>query len=259
MPLYIEDSVKLSSIVTSSQFIVNDRMITLLGEHHLRSFSCNDDSIDVLQYIKQTLNKTPTRVLLEYWKPDGKDYKKVNSNNIQLILKNLKSDKIKAVDYRDMYFDSYTLYGVKNTNAYTYKYIQRKFIDTYYKNKRKFKHDFLTHDCKNCKYTENFKKFVDDYIYKLDKKMKKIEKITEKMRKIEKLKKLWVMINDIFIIREFFRIDDKDDIIALMGNVHYYNIIKIMDKFNVKYITNKTNEDENPNKCVNIKIFKRIE
>ena len=264
MPLYIEeDKVKLSSIVTASQFIINDKLLTLLGEHHLSSFNCSDNSIGVLEYIRTTLNSTPsTRVLLEYWKPDGKYYTKVASNNMQIILKNLKDDKIKnikAVDYRDLYFDSYTLYGVENTNAYSYKYIQKKFIDTYYKNRSKFKNDFITHDCTNCKYTENFLKFVDVYIDKLDKKMQKIVKMQkQKNHKIEKLKKLWVMINDIFIIREFFRIDDKNDIIVLVGNVHYYNICKILDEFNVKYITKKTNEDEDPEKCVEIKLFKRI-
>ena len=56
MPLYIEeDKVKLSSIVTASQFVINDKLLTLLGEHHLSSFNCSDNSIGVLEYIRTTL------------------------------------------------------------------------------------------------------------------------------------------------------------------------------------------------------------
>lgn len=115
--------------------------------------------------------------------------------------------------------------------------------------------------------------FVTNYIPEIEKDFKDIyDKILKNKKSVKKdtidmFKKVWMKVADFFVLREIFNdkrekfsgeLIDKE-LIILIGNMHYYNIERVMKNFKITTVTSQFNDDDkNSQNCVKSVIFEKI-
>ena len=113
---------------------------------------------------------------------------------------------------------------------------------------------------------KDFKDIYDE-ILKNKKSVKKNKKSVKKDT-IDMFKTVWMKVADFFVLREIFNdkrekfsgeLIDKE-LIILIGNMHYYNIERIMKNFKITTVTSQFNDedDKNSQNCVKSVIFEKI-
>ena len=266
------------SLIVVLVYMIGDRIVTIFGENHDSFFKCKGKSVSVNNYIEdRLLENEMASVLLEFNK-DTDNIKELGSFNLINTVKNLKkvdihipkkrerNDKrIKSVDFRDYFFNSYNLYA---DDEYflrlSKKRIVKEFAEPYFKKKKAFlkKGDFFeemvkykTHDVKIPSRIYNFleTKYVPSIDLEFENILKDLES-SEDMNRIKFLKRfkeVWAKIADFYIMLEIFDTNCKyNEKIILIGAEHCNNIEKVMKKMGINAEYKMTNYDEDPKKCI---------
>jgi len=251
--LFIETDLRLDNAVNFSQYIIRtDKLITIIGELHMREFICPEPRITVADYCLQSVKKNiDCYILSEYH--DGHDPLKQGSKEIvsthikfekhhlldRIIPVDVRGFIMKYEDYRGLYHnpDFYRTYNSKTKifTSFFLPFFEKKDIflsdkNHYYKEE----YDELTNYHNNL--NEEFKKCYTD--------LKKGDKYIHK-----KLRHLWMKVADFFVLKYFYTNDGKDYILVI-GDYHRSNLQEILDKFKFAKCIVKKNPDNT--KCVNL-------
>ena len=114
--------------------------------------------------------------------------------------------------------------------------------------------------------------FITTYIPDIERDFKNIyEEILKNKKSVKKdtidmFKRVWMKVADFFVLREIFN-DKRDkfsgelidkELIILIGNMHYYNIERVLKNFEIQTVTKQLNEDKFKQNCVKASIFEKI-
>ena len=114
--------------------------------------------------------------------------------------------------------------------------------------------------------------FITTYIPDIERDFKNIyEEILKNKKSVKKdtidmFKRVWMKVADFFVLREIFNdkrekfsgeLIDKE-LIILIGNMHYYNIERVLKNFEIQTVTKQLNEDKFKQNCVKASIFEKI-
>ena len=295
--MYIETNIAISSIVSFSQYIINGRLITLIGEIHNKKFKCEGKYMSLNKYVENRLvNNDKAAVFLEFNKDTDK-IKDLGSQNLIKTVKSLKkkgikiprknglnNHRIKSIDHRDYFFKSYNLYAnekyflkgdktkIIDEFILPYFYVKKKLINNDGDNVHADGDDMYIKSLINYK-THNIS--IDDHIFNYLKKfyIPKMEKeftdiyedtvndiIFDKSSKyilLHKLQVLWANFLDFYIMIEIFNLNcNYNEIIILVGDLHYTNLQKVFKHFKIEPVNVQENYERDSNNCVETKIFK---
>ena len=285
--LFIETEVEIENVVAFSQFIINNKLITIIGELHDKKFKCKNNPITLEEYVENRLiSNDKACICLEFNKDTDKigdlgslNLKKIvrvlKKNNIHIPSKKEQNNKrIKSMDYRDYFFNSYNLYA---DDKYFLKLkpdrIIKEFVEPYFKLKKQFSSngDFLT-GLVNYKgnYDFNIDKRVFEYLEKvyipsIENDFEEIvrtsleEGFISQRQLLMMVRTVWAKVADFYIILEIFntsqRLSPCNELIILFGNVHYHNLLTVLKYFNINA---KTEQEKLKENCVKTKIFMPI-
>ena len=280
--LFIETEVEIENVVAFSQFIINNKLVTIIGELHDKKFKCKNNPITLETYVENRLITNDKSCICLEFNKDTDKIAELGSLNLKKIVKVLKKNdihipkkkeenikRIKSMDYRDYFFNSYNLYA---DDKYFLKLssdrIIKEFIEPYFKIKKEFMSngDFL-------KGIINYKKGSDIiidkgvleylenvYIPSIEKDFDAIALMIHEKSYLSSrqllmmIRTVWAKVADFYIILEMFNQGNKEcnELIILFGNVHYYNLLKVLRYFN---IDPKTEQEKLKEKCIKTKIF----
>ena len=83
--------------------------------------------------------------------------------------------------------------------------------------------------------------------------------IFSKIPLLERIRYVWAKVSDLYIISELFNTNcSHNEIIILIGNIHYFNLEKVLRHFRIPQINTQENPNEDPENCISAKIFKPI-
>ena len=114
--------------------------------------------------------------------------------------------------------------------------------------------------------------FITTYIPEIERDFKNIyEKLLDNKKSVKKntidmFKRVWMKVADFFVLREIFNdkrekfsgeLIDKE-LIILIGNMHYYNIEKVLKNFKINKVTKQLNEEKFKQNCVKASIFEKV-
>ena len=274
----------LESAVSFYQHIVRcDRIITMIGELHNKTFKCNSppkSTMTISEYCTQAVKRNPRcRIILEYYKNigdidrDGKTKSdnpwRMNSHGIKKTFESIqkigKEDQIIPLDYRPTFLTREgqdALYGntwwdEKEKSKNIHVQIQKSFIDPFTKSVHKFgiKHPN--------QYSPTVKNFMDSYFENM---VNQFEKINDSLLKQKKnindikykLFDAWKLVADYFIIKKILKEEPEiDEYIIILGQAHLSNIQNV---FTDKHFSHLITELVKPQKgrkgnCVKVKLF----
>lgn len=273
----------LESAVSFYQNIVrSDRIITMIGELHNKTFKCNSppkSTMTISQYCTQAVKRNPKcRVILEYYKDNGDGKTKsdnpwrMNSHGIKETFESIqkigKEDQIIPLDYRPTFLTREgqdALYGnawwdEKEKSKNIHVQIQKAFIDPFTKSVDKFgiKHPN--------QYSPNVKNFMDFYFENMVNEFEKInDSLIKEKKNIDdiryKLFDAWKLVADYFIIKKILKEEPEiDEYIIILGQAHLLNIQNV---FKNKHFSSLITELVKPQKgrkgnCIKIKLFKPV-
>ena len=285
--VYQESDFYIKNITTFSQYVLNlsenlddTKLITIMGEYHDVKFDCKKDKISkyVDEYIIEQSKDCKTKLILEL---EDKSYvEEIKADNIKRIITTLETSSVEDIknietiyiDYRIKFLDPifhYKLYNKKNeVIGYSHEVILERYIKPFFE-----KMDDLSNlDTIIKDYHPLINKLYKTYILNLDTsfrdiltqldnwdtKPKQIVAFKDifgleikddiKMYIITEISKLWAKVSDFFLLREFFKLDDTKQYIILIGEYHYFNIVKFLDSTfsSMKdYTLTKIGEDKN--------------
>ena len=281
----MDSSVYIDSLIIVLVYLIGDRIVTIFGENHDSYFKCEGESISINNYIEdRLLDNERSSVLLEFNK-DTDNIKDLGSFNLINTVNNLKkknihiprktdkNDKrIKSVDYRDYFFNSYAddKYFLKLTRErinkeFIYPYFKKK--NSFLKNGGNFFEELYKYKTHNVKIPERIYKFLENtYIPLVELEFEKIyfdlfksgRKIESMIKKdyLKRIRHVWAKVADFYIILEMFDLNCiYNEKIILIGSEHCHNIENVMKKIGIKPEFKMTNYDENPKKCIKNNFF----
>ena len=243
-----KEKMKVKDVVNLSQYCIHDRLITVIGEHHLNKTRHVLDSISIDDYILERIKRNKNiKILLEYC--EIVDPLKVGSININLVYKKLQDtrhlDKIIPFDNR-LYFLKENQDLLYNTPYFNYKNdeIYFKFLQPYftlaqqmfYIDEKLYSKSAITY---LYAYLRNIENRLGYLIQDLQlPQTKKVYKTYEMIR--YELQANWGSVADFYILKELLKNNDDNvtEYIILVGDKHRENIQKVFDKFD-KIIQNK--------------------
>ena len=255
----------IQDILSLSQFTIDfpktdKKLITLIGEYHNEKITCNTsnekDIITISEYLKNISPEINKKVILEYdrFSCMSESIAKC-SLNIKYVLENIDFAKYKnikkiAVDYRTQFL------GSKNQNIlyktpdlilnYSTRDLLNIYIDTFFlqiEEKSKF--------LKGEKYNKFVNILFSDYLPKINSQFENLGRLisdkwdgmnkNDKNNVIISLKDVWAYLSDYYIIREFFKVENIDEYVIVVGKKHYDNIYNYLRTLpNFTYILDKT-------------------
>jgi hypothetical protein len=283
--VFQEKKYNIESAVSFYQNLVRcDRIVTMIGELHNKTFKCNSQSqstITISEYCTKAVKRNPRcRVILEYYKDTGDgngetksdNPMKMNSHGIKETFESIqkigKEDQIIPLDYRPTFLTRAgqdDLYGTrwwdeKEKSKNIHMQIQKAFVDPFTKAADKFgiKHPN--------QYSPKVKNFMDSYFENM---LNHFEKINQCLLTQEKnisairqqLFDGWKLVADYFIIKKILKEEPEiDEYILILGQAHLLNIQSV---FNDKHFSSLITELVHPQKgrkgkCIQIKLFKTI-
>jgi hypothetical protein len=265
--VYTQSDFYIKNITTFSQYLLNltgedHKLITIMGEYHGddEKIKCKNDKIikDIDTYVIEQGKKCKTKLILEM---DDRSYlEEIHSVNITKIIKKLESSSIEDIqnintvynDYRLKYLDPIfygKLYGNKNELAtYPYSVILDKYIKPFFE--KMDEHNNIV--SRRHLYSDYIDLLYTTYIYNLDQSFRKIISQIENWDTMPKQKvkfrdafgieveddikiailfniaSLWVQVSDLYLLREFFELDDTKQYIILIGQAHFFNIVNYL-------------------------------
>lgn len=255
----------LRDILNLSQFTIDfpktdKKLITLIGEYHNEKIDCglrpDEDIINISDYLKNISPNVNKKVVLEYDRFLCSSESIVEcSLNIKYTLENIDFKKYKnikkiPIDFRTQFLglkNQYVLYNKSDIiSAYSTKDVLNIYVDTFFLQ--------ITEKSKFLK-GEKYNKFVNilfsDYLPRINSRFENLGKLIfdkwsemsekDKNDVIFSLKKLWSDLSDYYIIREFFKDEDVEEYIIVVGKNHYdniYNYLKTLSNFT--YILDRT-------------------
>jgi hypothetical protein len=254
----------LRDILNLSQFTIDfpktdKKLITLIGEYHNEKIECgsrSEDIINIADYLKNISPSVNKKVVLEYDKfLCSSESIAECSLNIKYILENIDFKKYKnikkvAMDFRTQFLglkNQYILYNNPELIlGYYTKDILNIYVDTFFLQ--------ITEKSKFLK-SEKYNKFVNilfsDYLPRINSQFENLGRLIsdkwgempekDKNDVIFSLKNVWSDLSDYYIIREFFKVEDIDEYVIIVGKKHYDNIYNFLITLpNFTYILNKT-------------------
>jgi len=284
--VYQESDFYIKNITTFSQYLLNltenaddAKLVTIIGEYHDIKFECKEDkkSIMVDEYVIEQSKDCKTKLILEL---NDKSYlDKIKADNITRIIKKLDDspiDDIKNIetvyiDYRVKFLDPIFYNKLYHHTEEVVNYPYDVIIDRYIKPFFEKMTELSNLDSSIEKYNkELLDKLYNTYISKLDNSFRiVIDKLNKWNTKeivsfknshglevkgdinlsiVNEITKLWSRVSDLFLLREFFEINDTKQYIILIGQVHYFNIINYLDEVFVSiknYTLTKIGRDKN--------------
>lgn len=255
----------LRDILNLSQFTIDfpktdKKLITLIGEYHNEKIECgsypDEDVINIADYLKNISSSVNKKVVLEYDKFLCSSESIVEcSLNIKYTLENIDFKKYKnikkiAMDFRTQFLglkNQYILYNNPELIlGYSTKDILNIYVDTFFlqiEEKSKF--------LKGEKYNKFINILFSDYLPKINSQFQNLGRLIsdkwgemsekDKNDVIISLKNVWSDLSDYYIIREFFKVEDIDEYVIVVGKNHYDNIYNYLITLpNFKYILDKT-------------------
>ena len=239
--VFVETDEKLESAISFSQYVFNgNRLITLIGELHNKTFKCgkNAKSISICDYCEQAvLNNPKSRVLLEYsnggkrCKPD--DPYQMNSYSIRSICKKIekigKKNQLIPLDKRPIFLSRKVqddLYGKGWKKYKLHEDFEKAFVDPFFNNKEYFDSipPFL-------------QKYYNDMVSFFENIKKKISNKEELDIIHRELHDAWKLVADYFIIKEMLNdTNDVNEYILIIGEAHRINIDDVFNSFSKKKI-----------------------
>jgi hypothetical protein len=254
--VFIQANKYLKSAISFDQFVKDENcLITMIGEYHMKEFSCKDPQISISDYAINRYNDNKnTRIFLEYQHGDGFDASNIQSIPIQELFKKFGNNiPIIPYDYRAWwigYQNQLELYQGDLQNLNNYDKIYEIYVKPLYD---KWNEGFnLTKQL----YKEKEYNFLSkEYLKVIDSNFKSIvQKIQEKGDKDElvfMLKNGWKSVTDFYILKEILKSDTTvNENIIITGEAHRKNLSNILDKFlNYQLINQQINK---PNECINL-------
>ena len=237
------------------------KLCTIIGEYHNSEILCDtikdEKIITVADYIKETSQNFEKKVILEYDKFLCKDETIAEcSLNIKYVLENINEKEYKNIkkvpfDFRSQFLGLKNQYILYNNTEILLKYkprdILRIYVDTFFTQISK-KSKFL----KDEKYNEFVSILFSDYLPAIDNRFQIIGKIIKdewknmsdenKIKVIFDIKKTWADLSDYYIIREFFKEEDVEEYIVIVGKNHYNNICEYLKIVSDKLLSAKHSE-----------------
>lgn len=255
----------LRDILNLSQFTIDFpktdvKLITLIGEYHNEKIECgsypDEDIINIADYLKNISPSVNKKVILEYDKFLCSSESIVEcSLNIKYTLENIDFKKYKnikkiAMDFRTQFLglkNQYILYSNPELIlGYSTKDILNIYVDTFFlqiSEKSKF--------LKGEKYNKFVNILFSDYLPRINSRFENMGRIIsdkwdemsekDKNDNIISLKKLWSDLSDYYILREFFKDENIEEYVIIVGKNHYdniYNYLKTLHNFT--HILHKT-------------------
>jgi hypothetical protein len=233
---FIETEYYLESAYKLYQYILDDRLITLIGENHIDNFKCNDKkSISIADYVNQKIQKNSKAIVyLEYY---DQNPQYIMSHSIKSVTKIIKNDRIVPYDKRVFFLNTTNkdrLYrNFKETDYENKMEIYKLFVKPYFDKKDEFeKYKNYKHDIKKILDLINFDISIrfEDIKNKLLKNNIKL-KYPEKIKIINNLRKLWSDVCDYFLVSHILLSQNKNcnEHIIISGNNHIDNIKNILE------------------------------
>lgn len=254
---FLETHYELKDAIGFSQYIFSKiRMITLIGELHEKSFSCEGKELSIPDYCYDIINKNPNaRILLEY--NNGQDPEKIGSEIIRTLYSKIKkiqkTNQIIPYDVRGYFLGSKgqnDLYGKNFKNYDSPDKILDAFIKPFYKKyKNKQGNIFSLYG----KYNPYIKKYLlEDYYNHILQQFSKATYLTvNNQNPLQILKDAWKEVSDYFILSNILKEDNIDEYIVISGKAHYINIQNIINKL-PNFFLKLNNQEGSSLKCVNL-------
>ena len=249
----------LDSAIKFSQYIYDNRkLVTIIGEDHNLTFTCNQNPMSIAEYVKKIVMKNKnSKVLLEY--NEGNNPLLINSSAIsstyKMLLKNNKSNHILPYDNRSymLHPDNQNYLYTRNLTSLSPPSIRLKYIAPFMD-----RVDIDTPLFPNpFKITGNYppsvvKYLFDIYLPSIKSNFVYIEKMLRahniKYNNITRLlRETWKKIADFYILAEIFREDTINEIIIIAGDVHQKHLHEILNKSLIL-----TNQIGSPTNCIKL-------
>ena len=246
--IFEETKYQLESAVSFSQYIFRcSRIITAIGELHNKTFKCNSPdklTISISDYSAKAVKNNPRcRVILEYYKNDGKGNTKsdvpgrMNSHAIKQTFKAIqqlgKENQIIPLDFRPTFLTRKgqdDLYGNEWwEQTLTHNKVRKAFIDPFVNSIDKF---IIKHPQN---YSTQVTYFLRSYFDNMVNEFRIIDMLIKEKESILyirlKLLDAWKLVADYFIIKKVLNEDENvDEYILILGEAHLINIQRVFNK-----------------------------
>jgi hypothetical protein len=273
--VFIETEYFLRSATSLQQFIniKCDRIITLIGEHHMDEFSCGSEKkeLSISEYVIRRYNENKQiYICLEYFiDKDPSTIASVPIKEISKYFKDNPSPRSPIIPYDNRawwieYRYQLKLYGNdKEISSLDYKKLKDIYIEPMEKKHEEgfllFEEEYEKDDLKTLlDYVKSTRLFFKTIQTEMDK--ENVPKIgrgsikTIKLRKKNKVVKMlrvgWQRVTDFYLLKEILKKNDSEEIIVIAGEAHIKNVSELLNAitFRLEYSENGKSEND----CVRV-------
>ena len=289
----VDECRELNSATSFSQYTLNGRLITMIGELHDVSWECPNSPVSISDYVIGSvtrsggcqvmleLNDYMLDVLLRHVKDTGEQVEPdvMGSEAIREIIVGLfnagRHDAIRPVDWRSFFLTprgQHLLYNVDwaadgsyeqtapSSSNYNPETIGNQFIEPYFAKQRADGRLFSIHVDD---YDPNAARFlVDTYVPKLERNftdtanlLRQVPTTTAATKRLldkvqARLKDNWKEVMDFFVLRELLKTRGSDEVVIILGDMHYRHMQPIIRRFATIIGQNQT--DKRAGRCVKL-------
>ena len=267
-----ESNIEIKDVSSLGQYILNNKLITIIGEFHDSKHNCLGNTISIPEYCLYLASETP-RITFYLEVNKGIDIERVLNGCIREVAEALEDaglgDRIVKYDVRkdfigldaqqDLYSGDEELNRVCLGNLACFK---RKYIDPFFRTKTRkingqevniYELDHPGLYVKGGKdYLENT--FYPSMVSEFTELSRGLESGNFKIRRedlILRLRKLWKNVVDYFLLEEILRKDNPaDSIVVICGEFHAVTINKVLDKLGKKVFYQENTKE---NQCARVR------
>ena len=235
--IMVEDKKELNSATDFSQYVFQGRrLITMIGELHSHSWSCNGHPVSIAEYITETVKRNKMcRVMLEI--NPGVDPSTLGSDAIKETAASLhgigRGDAIIPVDVRRFFLGAdgqHILYDTVFPPSMPPEEIAHRFIEPFFK---KALEDSGLFSLVKEEYSEAVALYlIRTYVPRLE---ANFRRTASQLRSLptfkiqDMLKDDWKEVVDFYILRELLQESETDEYTLVIGHMHYMHIQKSLE------------------------------
>lgn len=255
--VFVESKMNLSDALQFSQYIVNNRLVTLISEKHEKRWKCKNPYMSISEYCANRLEKNENcRIVLEY--NPGANPRVIGSHTIRETYNLLESiqreNYIIPIDFRSYFLTVKGQSDLYSDGFFKYKTIPSIDMSFIYPYFSKYVNDTTIYDIYET-IDENLRKFImSEYLPAIESDLKVLKDNLGKLKILdirEKLRNIWMRVMDFYIFREILRPSEVNELIVIVGYKHYDNIASVLENKSVKLVDYKFNNG----KCVELLQF----
>jgi hypothetical protein len=254
MTIVYEESKKfLKNIISMSQYVMkidptfeDYKLITILGEHHTNEYKCGeftDNTISIDEFILRSPD-IKTNIFIESVEIFKDNVYSYNIQNILKKIRNSNPDETKNIstnyiEHRHLFLDAnyyHWLYiDINKIINLSNNVIIEQYINPFYdkiSSLSKYNEDEAYYPLVNIMYDNYLPSIENVFKNLLNIIIKKWDTIDIEGRKkiIFDLQSVWGSVQDFYIIRDIFKVNDIKEYIILIGDAHIFNINNYFQK-----------------------------